>query len=274
MRLVMTLLVRDEVELIRANLEFHLARGVDHVLVTDNGSVDGTRDIVEEYARAGVATVLDERSFDFQQDVWVTRMLHLAADQLGAECVLNNDADEFWCPGAGGTLPDAFLRARCDVLYVPRYELLPTRELSERPDYAFWQNQLRPTGQRPGGQRSKVMFRMPGALSVGPGNHEVYFPNARRARSSDLTICHFPYRSFAAFERKVRQGGQALRRNPEWPETWGVHWREWYRAYEAGRLREAFDAQVPTEREAAEGLARGTLVRDESFSTSFAGAAR
>jgi hypothetical protein len=38
MKLVMTLLVRDEQDIIADNLDFHLAQGVDVVLVTDNFS--------------------------------------------------------------------------------------------------------------------------------------------------------------------------------------------------------------------------------------------
>jgi len=37
-RLVMTLLVRDEVDIVRANVDFHLEYGVDFVIVTDKGS--------------------------------------------------------------------------------------------------------------------------------------------------------------------------------------------------------------------------------------------
>ena len=42
MKLVMTLLVRDEQDIVRENLDFHLAQGVDQVIVTDNGSEDAT----------------------------------------------------------------------------------------------------------------------------------------------------------------------------------------------------------------------------------------
>jgi hypothetical protein len=38
MKLVMTLLVRDEQDILADNLDFHLAQGVDEVIVTDNGS--------------------------------------------------------------------------------------------------------------------------------------------------------------------------------------------------------------------------------------------
>ena len=53
MKLVMTLLLRDEEDIVRENLDFHLAQGVDRVIVTDNGSEDGTVEILREYEARG-----------------------------------------------------------------------------------------------------------------------------------------------------------------------------------------------------------------------------
>ena len=49
MRLAMTLLVRDEADIIEANLRYHRAQGVDFFVVGDNGSEDGTLEILERY---------------------------------------------------------------------------------------------------------------------------------------------------------------------------------------------------------------------------------
>src|SRR5262249_30232292 len=72
-KLVMTLLARDNADIVAANLDFHLAMGVDHVVVTDNRSEDETRNIVLRYVRRGVATLIDEPADDYDQSAWATR---------------------------------------------------------------------------------------------------------------------------------------------------------------------------------------------------------
>ena len=58
MKLVVTLLARDEEDVIACNLDYHLRRGVDFVIATDHGSRDATADILREYERAGVLKLL------------------------------------------------------------------------------------------------------------------------------------------------------------------------------------------------------------------------
>src|SRR3712207_1277816 len=107
MRLVATLLVRDEEELLGACIDYHLAQGVDLVLAMDNGSQDATPDILRTYERDGAVRVIPGAdSGQYRQAAWVTKMARIAHAEYGADWVLHLDADEFWWPTPGGTLPD------------------------------------------------------------------------------------------------------------------------------------------------------------------------
>src|SRR3974390_1036225 len=97
----MTLLVRDEEDIVRANIEFHLAQGVDFILATDNLSQDRTADILLEYERAGRMEYVREIDDTYVQHIWVTRMARRAHVEYGADWVINCDADEFWWPRYG-----------------------------------------------------------------------------------------------------------------------------------------------------------------------------
>ena len=105
MTLVMTLLARDEIDVVDSWLSFHLNAGVDVVIATDNRSQDGTTEVLEQYARSGEDHLKREPGEDLRQDEWVTRMARLAATQFGADWVINSDADEFWWP-RGASLPE------------------------------------------------------------------------------------------------------------------------------------------------------------------------
>ena len=53
MKLVMTMLVRDEADVVDSQIYYHLNSGVDFVLATDHDSHDGTTEILESYERDG-----------------------------------------------------------------------------------------------------------------------------------------------------------------------------------------------------------------------------
>ena len=95
MKLVMTLLVRDADDLISSNLDFHLRSGVDHFIVMNNLSTDRTESLLEPYRNRGLVTYLYQPEDTFSQNRWVTQMARSAYD-MGADWVINNDADEFW----------------------------------------------------------------------------------------------------------------------------------------------------------------------------------
>src|SRR5438034_2156886 len=101
----MTLLARDEADVVDAHLRFHLEHGVDFVVATDHRSTDGTADILRGYERDGHLRLVREGGERREQAAWVTRMARLAATEHGADWVINSDADEFWFV-RGGTLKE------------------------------------------------------------------------------------------------------------------------------------------------------------------------
>ena len=97
MRVVMTLCVKDEEDILDAQLAFHLNAGVDFVIVTDTGSTDGTLDILERYRRAGLLELRHDDSRPFRQATVVDR--HGARSRRARRnWVFSSDADEFWWP--------------------------------------------------------------------------------------------------------------------------------------------------------------------------------
>src|SRR5438067_5376043 len=76
----------------------------DVVAVTDQRSDDGTREILDAIASSGRLYPFDEPGL-LDRSAKVTEMARFAAGELGADWVIDGDADEFWWP-RGGSLKD------------------------------------------------------------------------------------------------------------------------------------------------------------------------
>ncbi len=87
-------LVRNEVDIIETNLRHHLTTVLDEAIVVDNGSTDGTFELLVELAGELPLQLASETGHVYQSGR-VTRMARFAAQQ-GADWVLPIDADEFW----------------------------------------------------------------------------------------------------------------------------------------------------------------------------------
>jgi hypothetical protein len=264
MKLVMTLVVRDEADILRENIEFHLAHGVDEFIVMDNLSEDGTPEIVREYERAGVARLLSQREDDFAQGRWVTGMAVRAATELGADWVINSDADEFWWTSTG-SLKEALSEIGPSILAVSaeRTNFVPRPESLE----PFWRRMdVRHAGSvNLLGQPlpPKVAHRARGDVTIAYGNHSASVAGAVvPAVSAPVTILHFPLRSRRQFRNKIVKGAAALARNTEVDRGVGNTWREMYERHLNGELDLVYEAECRSQAELARGLDSGELLRD------------
>jgi hypothetical protein len=265
MKLFMTLLVRDLEDIVAANLAYHLSRGVDHVIVTDNGSADETLAIVEAFARTGRVTLIEEPRDDYDQPAWVTRMAQLAA-AMGADWVINCDADELWWPRAGD-LKSAFERipARYGAVIAPRTNMLPLRRLDGHPFERMVFRTVDSVNGLGHPLPGKAAHRAVRDVAVQPGNHHVSSPSlGPAAPAEEILIFHYPHRSYEQMEHKIALGGPAVARNTTVPESVFDVWRELYKRLRAGTLREWYDALPHADDPELDAwLASGEVVRDE-----------
>jgi len=273
-KLVMTLLVRDEEELLPLNLEHHLALGVDHFVITDNRSADATPEILADYSRRGLVTMLHELDDDFNQWRWVTRMARMAAD-CAADWILHCDADEFWCAESSLTAALHSVPADYGAAIVPRFNFPPTSEEME-PFYdrlIVRETQSTNSVGRP--LPGKCCHRASQSVQIAQGNHDLQSDDlVVLPGSPPIEILHFPMRTFAQFERRIVTGGRAYVRNHEVPFDVGATWRRLYLLQQQGRLRDYWDGQVLTPARRAEGLAHGALQVDTRVRDSVQAAGR
>lgn len=216
-------MVRDEVDVVAYTIEHLLAQGLDHIIVADNMSTDGTYELLRELATTLPVTVVRDRLPAFHQAHKVTRLARLAVAG-GAEWIVPFDADELWV-AQSGRLVDVLRASSESVLDAPMFDHVPSTadDLSEpNPYLRINQRCVDPLVM------GKVAFRAHRLAYVAAGNHAVQLPDSplhrKVAEHSPLSIRHVPYRNPAQVARKVYQGTEAVRHDGV-PQTTSIHWQ-------------------------------------------------
>jgi hypothetical protein len=212
-RLVAMIRVKDEARFLPEWLAHHVGLGVEHVVVYDNNSTDGTTDVVEPFVRAGLATCVPWPT------VPASPSSHLDfVARFGPMCrwAAFFDADEFLVETVPGALSTA-LEAAGDAPAIAvnwRYhgsaghETIPAGLVTERFDRADAGHD----------HHVKVIAR-PAAFALYRNSHNFYYQRGRLARTPDgrrvfgsfvtpspspaLVLNHYVYRSRQDYERKA-----------------------------------------------------------------------
>jgi glycosyltransferase involved in cell wall biosynthesis len=208
-------MVRDEADVVAATVG-HMLTQVDRVIVADNGSTDGTRDILADLD----VTVIDDPEVGYFQS---RKMSALAEDarEMGAAWVVPFDADEIWT-SPFGTVGDA-------LRDVPSDWLTAAAELHDHVATG-----LDPAGDDPVARMTwrrtnpaplpKTAARCLDGLVIEQGNHGANYGFRPALITGRLQVHHYPYRSAEQFVRKARNGAQAYAAT-DLPEDAGAHWR-------------------------------------------------
>ncbi len=213
-------MMKDEVDVVEPVLR-HMATQVDMLLVTDNNSTDGTRDLLSDLSVELPLQVFDDPEIGYFQSKKMTSLAQTAGNQ-GATFIVPFDSDEIhYSPF--GTLKDVlndvgsqWLVATADIYdHVSSSEddlsdLNPITRIGWRRNYK--------------GVLPKVACRWREDLTIEQGNHAAKYSGGTTFQEGLLVIRHFPYRSETQILKKVKNGAAAYAAT-DLPENVGAHWR-------------------------------------------------
>jgi glycosyltransferase involved in cell wall biosynthesis len=205
-------MVRDEADIVEQTVR-HMLGQVHEVIVADNGSTDGTREILEQLP----IVLLDDPEVGYYQSRKMTALAARAAQQ-GADWIVPFDADECWY-SPFGKIADILADLPQAVAAAALYDHVPTAVDPEGAplDRIGWRRHTP-------AELPKVACRAALPVTIEQGNHGAHYPTGQV--DGQLVVRHFPYRSAEQFVRKARNGAQAYAAT-DLPDDQGKHWRDY-----------------------------------------------
>ncbi|MBT9293227.1 glycosyltransferase family 2 protein [Prosthecodimorpha staleyi] len=294
LRVAAIMMIRDEGDIIEANIRHHLRLGVDHFVILDHGSADETADILRALTDEGLPlTVLTYgRDAEIELPHWYAA-LFAEVRARGADIVLQIDGDEFWHLTTGSF---ATLDWSEPVITAPRYNMFAPRAALGSQDSApmthvyrarrpFHPDEYRSRVLR--GDREftldhsihmvrlepKVVFRLKDMGEIMIAGHGIISHSGQKLRprpDGSATVFHYPLRSFEQYAKKVAAFGAVFERHPELDRSTSWQTRYLWELGGGDALERSFLDCFPDEADLRRLLDCGVLVRDTRMARALA----
>lgn len=262
LRLAMTILVKNEADIIEDNIRFHARQGVDCFAVMDNGSEDGTREILEKLKAEFDLHVIDQPEQNYQQAKWMTQLADYARTQLKADLVISNDADEFWVSETGHSLKQ-HLSVNDSVVTVKRHNMALSKD-ALKPDYHYLDSNIvvkNPILYDTQAQINETAVSMllvkispktivnpHGLIRMKGGNHRAKhgWRLINKRDENHIKVYHYPIRNYQQFEANIKNRKRLLETTNA---LMGDHYRRWVKLLDEGTLEQEFNKFILSETE-------------------------
>ncbi len=245
MRIIGIVVVRNEADVIGLSIQHHLALGLDRVLVLDNGSSDGTIDILKRLSRVDRRVHWKSSTAKFEQ---VSLRTGLARDAFrqGADWIVPFDADEFlWVRGgdlrallaastAGALVAEVVNFVQDRACLYPSEDGLLTMTRRSTARGSDEQVKTKQIGYVELHYSPKILSRPTSEILIGPGNHAVLGAAGPTVWEPDLAVLHAPLRSRDCLMRKADHGERTLQAGSTPENSW--HLKRWARLRAEGEL--------------------------------------
>ncbi|MEJ7841876.1 MAG: glycosyltransferase family 2 protein [Rubrobacter sp.] len=211
-------MIRNEVDLVRLNVLYNSAAGIEYRLIVDNGSTDGTDRVLKELSRRDPRVRWTRDEGPYRQTEIHTELAREAYKD-GADWVVQIDADEFWY-APKGNLKSILAGSEAGVLRAQVLNFIQSRGQRESSPDALLHMTRRaaePVGK--GAQDlvearqlgfveklypRKCISRLTAEIRIEAGNHKVYEAGGPSENTNDVFCLHAPIRSRSALEERVR----------------------------------------------------------------------
>jgi hypothetical protein len=220
-RIAALMMVKDEIDVIEANIHYLSNQYLDKIYVYDNGSTDGTREKLSYLSVIYNELVIkDDPIVGYYQsekmNKWSNELF-----QKDIDVIIPIDADEIWySKNPEYTLGEAIRRSDADIFVARAEDYVPTifDDFTEKVFYKRIRHKKVHSDSF-----SSVAFNYSPEFYLEMGNHNVLNHPGERAYDV-IGIKHYQYRSFSQFCKKVRNGKTAYDAT-NLPDYMGSHWR-------------------------------------------------
>jgi glycosyltransferase involved in cell wall biosynthesis len=252
------LVARNEVDIIRTNVLYHLSLGLDRLLVVDNGSSDGTDQVLRELGKdPRVRWTRDEGLFYHGH---IATELAREAFREGADWVVPIDADEFW-HAPGGNFRGVLEESEAGALRARLLNFFQRREQRESaPDALLYMTRRirEPVVTERGNRKlarelveshkiskleielKKWVSRPTADIEIVFGNHKVERVAGLKRESHEIVCLHAPIRSRVRLDGKAEVGERSEETGSDPNQGW--HVKRWRRLRDEGRLEQEWAA--------------------------------